>query len=60
MRLVNASSADLTVGRTVDWRFAATVGATLARPGPPATDYTRRQAVELLSMGSAAMYRTSD
>jgi coenzyme F420 biosynthesis associated uncharacterized protein len=52
VRLVSASSADLTVGRTVDWRFAATVGAKLARPGPPATDYTRRQAVEQLATAS--------
>lgn len=49
---MSASSADLTVGRTVDWRFAATVGAKLARPGPPATDYTRRQAVEQLATAS--------
>ncbi|HJT95828.1 MAG TPA: hydrolase, partial [Mycobacterium sp.] len=33
----------LNVGRAVDWDFAATVGAKLARPGPPATDYTHRQ-----------------
>jgi coenzyme F420 biosynthesis associated uncharacterized protein len=39
----------LTVGRAVDWQFAATVGAKLARPGPPATDYTRRQVVEQLA-----------
>lgn len=49
---MSASSADLTVGRTVDWRFAATVGAKLVRPGPPATDYTRRQAVEQLATAS--------
>jgi coenzyme F420 biosynthesis associated uncharacterized protein len=47
VRLVTA--ADLTVGRTVDWRFAATVGQRLARPGPPSTDYTRRQVVENLA-----------
>lgn len=39
----------LNVGRAVDWDFAATVGAKLARPGPPATDYTHRQAIEQLS-----------
>lgn len=39
---------ELTVGRAVDWRFATTVGARLARPAPPSTDYTRRQAVEEL------------
>lgn len=49
---MNASSADRTVGRTVDWRFAATVGAKLVRPGPPATDYTRRQATEQLATAS--------
>ena len=43
------ASADLTVGRTVDWVFAATVGQWLARPGPPSTDYTRRQVVENLA-----------
>ncbi|BBY19232.1 zinc-dependent metalloprotease [Mycolicibacterium litorale] len=46
---MSGSSAELTVGRTVDWRFAATVGAKLARPGPPATDYTRNQALEQLA-----------
>jgi coenzyme F420 biosynthesis associated uncharacterized protein len=39
----------LTVGRAVDWQFAATVGTKLARPGPPATDYTRRQVIEQLT-----------
>src|SRR5262249_3619521 len=42
-------SSDLTLGTTVDWRFAATVGRRLARPGPPATDYTRRQVIEELT-----------
>ncbi|MGE2717872.1 zinc-dependent metalloprotease [Mycolicibacterium litorale] len=46
---MSPSSSDLTVGRTVDWRFAATVGAKLARPGPPATDYTRNQVIEQLA-----------
>jgi len=41
------------VGRTVDWGFAATVGAKLARPGPPATEYTRRQVIDQLT--SAAL-----
>ncbi|MBO0865423.1 MAG: zinc-dependent metalloprotease [Mycobacterium sp.] len=40
---------ELTVGRAVDWRFAATVGEWLARPGPPATDYTRGQAIDDLA-----------
>jgi coenzyme F420 biosynthesis associated uncharacterized protein len=43
------ASSDLTVGRAVDWGFAATVGQWLARPGPPSTDYTRRQVIENLS-----------
>jgi coenzyme F420 biosynthesis associated uncharacterized protein len=53
MRRVTAA-ADLTVGRTVDWGFAATVGQWLARPGPPSTDYTRRQAVENLATAAKA------
>src|SRR6201994_2810288 len=53
VRCVTAS-ADLTVGRTVDWGFAATVGQWLARPGPPSTDYTRRQAVENLATAAKA------
>jgi coenzyme F420 biosynthesis associated uncharacterized protein len=47
MRLM--SDAELTVGRAVDWRFAATVGAKLARPGPATTEYTRRQVVDELA-----------
>jgi coenzyme F420 biosynthesis associated uncharacterized protein len=39
----------LTVGRAVDWQFAATVGAKLVRPGPAATDYTRRQVIDQLT-----------
>jgi coenzyme F420 biosynthesis associated uncharacterized protein len=53
MRRVTAST-DLTVGRTVDWGFAATVGEWLARPGPPSTDYTRRQVVENLATAAKA------
>src|SRR6202034_3904146 len=48
------ASADLTVGRTVDWGFAATVGQRLARPGPPSTDYKRRQVVEKLATAAKA------
>jgi coenzyme F420 biosynthesis associated uncharacterized protein len=48
------SSPELTVGRTVDWRFAATVGERLARPGPPSTDYTRRQVVDNLAAAAKA------
>jgi coenzyme F420 biosynthesis associated uncharacterized protein len=53
MRHMTASS-DLTVGRAVDWGFAATVGQWLARPGPPSTDYTRRQVIENLSSAAKA------
>jgi coenzyme F420 biosynthesis associated uncharacterized protein len=48
MRNVTVSS-ELTVGRAVDWRFAASVGQRLARPGPPSTDYTRRQVIDNLA-----------
>ena len=53
MRNVTAS-AELTVGRTVDWGFAATVGQWLARPGPPSTDYTRRQVIDNLASAAKA------
>jgi coenzyme F420 biosynthesis associated uncharacterized protein len=42
----------LTVGRIVDWDFAAATGAWLARPGPPSTDYTQRQLVDELAEAS--------
>ncbi|AKK30892.1 zinc-dependent metalloprotease [Mycobacterium sp. EPa45] len=42
-------TSSVTVGRAVDWAFAGTVGARLARPGPSATDYTRNQAVDELA-----------
>jgi coenzyme F420 biosynthesis associated uncharacterized protein len=48
------TSSELTVGRAVDWGFAATVGRRLARPGPPSTDYTRRQVIENLSSAAKA------
>jgi coenzyme F420 biosynthesis associated uncharacterized protein len=44
----------LTVGRAVDWHFAATVGERLARPAPPSTEYTRRQAIDDLSGAAKA------
>ncbi|WP_224770116.1 zinc-dependent metalloprotease [Mycobacterium simulans] len=44
---------DLTLGNTVDWRFAATVGERLARPGPPSTEYTRRQVIDELLAAAA-------
>jgi coenzyme F420 biosynthesis associated uncharacterized protein len=53
MRVRMTPSSDLTLGTAVDWRFAATVGVRLARPGPPSTDYTRRQAVDELTSTAA-------
>ncbi|MDT5236404.1 MAG: hypothetical protein QOF47_2391 [Mycobacterium sp.] len=47
-----ATKSGLTVGRAVDWQFAATVGAKLVRPGPAATDYTRSQVIEQLTDAS--------
>ena len=44
-----ATRSRLTVGRAVDWKFAATVGAKLARPAPAATDYTRSQVIDQLA-----------
>lgn len=39
-------------GGRLDWQLAGTVGATLARPGPPTTDYTRRQVIDDLAAAS--------
>ena len=47
------SPSELTLGTAVDWGFAATVGQRLARPGPPSSDYTRRQVIDEL-INSAA------
>ena len=47
-----SGSSPPTVGRAVDWQFAGTVGAKLTRPGPPATEYTRRQAIDELARAS--------
>jgi coenzyme F420 biosynthesis associated uncharacterized protein len=47
------ASSSLTLGTAVDWRFAATVGQRLARPGPAASDYTRRQVIEELTSAAA-------
>lgn len=49
-----AGSSPPAIGRAVDWTFAGTVGARLARPGPPATDYTRRQVVDALADAARA------
>jgi coenzyme F420 biosynthesis associated uncharacterized protein len=51
MRLVSPADTP-TVGRTVDWDFAATVGTKLVRPAPPVSDYTRQQAIEQLAESS--------
>jgi coenzyme F420 biosynthesis associated uncharacterized protein len=48
LRRVTPSS-PVTVGNTVDWEFAATVGAKLVRPTPPVTDYTKAQAIDELA-----------
>jgi coenzyme F420 biosynthesis associated uncharacterized protein len=42
------------IGQAVDWGFAATVGARLARSAPPVTDYTRAQAISELAEASKA------
>jgi len=47
------TSADLTVGAAIDWRFAATVGQRLARPGPLFSDYTRSQVIDELASAAA-------
>ena len=44
---------ELTLGTAVDWQFAATVGRRLARPGPPSSDYTRRQVIDELVSAAA-------
>jgi coenzyme F420 biosynthesis associated uncharacterized protein len=47
-----STKSGLTVGRAVDWQFAATVGAKLVRPGPAVTDYTRSQVIDQLADAS--------
>jgi coenzyme F420 biosynthesis associated uncharacterized protein len=47
------ASSSLTLGTAVDWQFAATVGQRLARPGPAASDYTRRQVIDELTSAAA-------
>jgi coenzyme F420 biosynthesis associated uncharacterized protein len=46
-------SSNLTLGTAVDWRFAATVGQRLARPGPASSEYTRRQIIDELTSAAA-------
>ncbi len=48
-----SASSELTLGTAVDWGFAAAVGQRLARPGPPASDYTRRQVIDELTIAAA-------
>ncbi|MCV7382123.1 hydrolase [Mycobacterium alsense] len=48
-----SASSSLTLGTAVDWRFAATVGQRLARPGPASSDYTRRQVIDELTTAAA-------
>ncbi|MGE2737315.1 zinc-dependent metalloprotease [Mycolicibacterium vaccae] len=53
-KTTSAKTTSFSVGRAVDWEFAAALGGKLARPEPPATDYTRRQAVEQLAESARA------
>ena len=50
--MTRSTKPSLTVGRTVDWQFAASVGAKLVRPGPAATDYTHSQVIAQLTEAS--------
>ena len=45
---------ELTVGHAVDWTFAGTVGARLARQAAPVSEYTRRQATDDLAEAALA------
>ncbi len=47
-----SKSSSVAVGHTVDWEFAATVGAKLVRPAPPVTEYTKSQAIDALAESS--------
>ncbi|VEG38485.1 putative hydrolase/uncharacterized protein, coenzyme F420 biosynthesis associated [Mycolicibacterium flavescens] len=51
-RVSPSTKSSLSVGRAVDWDFAAAVGEKLARPGPASTDYTRKQVIEQLAEAS--------
>ncbi|BBY45420.1 hydrolase [Mycolicibacterium celeriflavum] len=48
-RMTSTTKSSPSVGRAVDWKFAATIGQKLARPGPASSEYTRRQVIEQLS-----------
>ncbi|MCB0948525.1 MAG: zinc-dependent metalloprotease [Mycobacterium sp.] len=54
MHVSPSAKSGFAVGRAVDWNLAATLGGKLARPEPPATDYTRRQAIEQLGESARA------
>lgn len=47
-----STSTPVSVGHAVDWKFAADVGQKLVRPGPDASDYTRRQVIDQLAESS--------
>lgn len=47
-------SQTFSVGSAVDWNLAASFGGKLARPEPPATDYTRRQVIAQLADAARA------
>ena len=51
-RMSTSTSTSLSVGHAVDWKFAADVGEKLVRPGPDASDYTRRQVIDQLAESS--------
>ena len=51
---MSGTSGAAAIGQAVDWGFAATVGAKLARSAPPVTEYTRRQAISELAESSRA------
>jgi coenzyme F420 biosynthesis associated uncharacterized protein len=51
---MSGTSGAAAIGQAVDWGFAATVGAKLARSAPPVTEYTRRQALSQLAESSRA------
>jgi coenzyme F420 biosynthesis associated uncharacterized protein len=51
---VTDATGAVAIGQAVDWGFAATVGARLARSAPPVTEYTRRQAISELAASSKA------
>ncbi|MGB3484573.1 MAG: zinc-dependent metalloprotease [Mycobacterium sp.] len=51
---MSPAAGDPAIGQAVDWGFAATVGAKLARSAAPVTEYTRNQAIAELAASSRA------